>query len=609
MNNNVKSFEEIGKLLFQIIDDMNKDSNKQEKKQKGDDSHYIKQLMREPPLARKTYWILKDKLILHQSIRGAASENTINAELQSLLLIDENRSEIRKLSRGDAGQQIINNLVTLKMPQLVIFPLQGFLPEFKGLTIGSTMFGIYSKILDNYQIPEYQCPKDDEPYAQEKKCIFNTISNYEKMYLNTISVGTKVYASDNKAAVQLAKKQINLSLNIIRLLIPLKYSTVSRPRISIHDIAGIDKAFVISITDGERNLSSQNLSSIFPFTYYADDDKHKTAKAIERAHQIAGKYPNNLSNLENRIVGAITWAGEGIDAVEKDIKVVKCVVALETLFGIKKGNKQKGFVDGIIRLFGDYVHDKDCFRDLTKDIYELRSTIVHEGKRDISDEDAEWAERFASGCLLKVLEIMDKFRTEKEYQNWLGINIEPPSIEKILLTTIKKALENINKKSIKLSNFGLDTDDADIAKYQERPFAYEFFHQLMLLKERKEVGFGKYYVHPEVDKEYQHYFKSKKIPDFIIHTPNSDNNLAVIELKLTNNPNIEADLKKLVEFKNKTKPRLQYTYGIEVIIGSTKAITKAKKKIQSLSKTEGTEIIIIWFNIDSWQASESTIKY
>jgi len=471
------------------------------------------------------------------------------------------------------------------------------------------MFGIYNKILDNYQIPEYQCPEDDEPHAQEKKGIFNTISNYEKESLNTVSVGTKVYASDNKAAVQLAEKQINLSLNIIRLLLPLHYSSINRPRITIYDIAGIDEAIVITIANGERNLFSQYSSSTFPFSYYADDDKHKTAKAIERAHQIARKYPNNLSNLENRIVGAITWAGEGIDAVEKDIKVVKCVVALETLFGIKKGSKQKGFVDGIIRLFGDYIHDKDCFRDLTKDIYELRSTIVHEGKRDISDENAEWAERFASGCILKTLEIMDKYRTEKEYQNWLGINIEPPSIEKILLTTIKKALENMNRKSIKLSSFGLDTDDADIAKYQERPFAYDFYHQLKLLEEKKDVDFGKYYVHPEVDKEYQHYFIKKKIPDFIIHTPNSDNNLAVIELKLTNNPNIEADLKKLVEFKNKTKPRLQYTYGIEVIIGRTIAIKKAIKKIQSLSKTEGTEIIIIWFNIDSWQASESTIKY
>ncbi|MCK4250377.1 hypothetical protein KAX97_02965 [candidate division WOR-3 bacterium] len=406
MNNNDSSFEEIGKLLFQIIDDMNKDSNKQEKKQKGDDSHYIKQLMREPPSARKIYWKLKDKLISHQAIKGSAPENTINAVLQSWLLIDKNRSEIRKLSRGDAGQQIINNLVTQKVLQLVIFPLQGLLPEFSGLTIGNPMFGIYNKILDNYQIPEYQCPKDDEPHAQEKKCIFNKISNYEKENLNTISVGTKVYASDSKAAVQLAEKQINLSLNIIRLLLPLHYSSINRPRITIYDIAGIDEAVVITIADGERNFFSQYSSSTFPFSYYADDDKHKTAKAIERANQIASKYPSNLSNFEDRIVSAITWAGEGIDAVEKDVKVVKCVIALETLFGIKKGSKQKGFVEGIIQLFGDYIYDKDFFRDLAKDIYKLRSTIVHEGKRDITDEEVEWAERLACGCILRTLENM-----------------------------------------------------------------------------------------------------------------------------------------------------------------------------------------------------------
>ena len=401
-----KSFEEIGKLLFQIIDDMNKGSNKQEKKQKGDDSHYIKQLMREPLRAWKSYRELRDKIMSHKSISGSASENTINAVLQSWLLIDKNRSEIRKLSWGDAGQQIVNNLVTQKVPQLVIFPLQVLLPGFKGLTIGNTMFGIYNKILDNHQIPEYQCPKDDEPHAQEKKCIFNTISNHEKENLNTISVGTKVYASDSKAAVQLAEKQINLSLNIIRLLLPLRYSSINRPRITIYDIAGIDEAVVITIADGKRNLFSQYSSSIFPFSYHADDDKHKTAKAIERTNQIASKYPNNLSNLENRIVSAITWAGEGIDAVEKDIKIVKCVVALEVLFKLKENKKQKQFIKKVSKLFDFRAVDKNLIEERARKVYKLRSAIVHGGKRDITDEEAEWAERFACGCILRTLENM-----------------------------------------------------------------------------------------------------------------------------------------------------------------------------------------------------------
>lgn len=109
------------------------------------------------------------------------------------------------------------------------------------------------------------------------------------------------------------------------------------------------------------------------------------------------------------------------------------------------------------------------------------------------------------------------------------------------------------------------------------------------------MNFGGPIIQAEVDKRYQRCFAKGKIPIFIIHVPNYDNNLAVIEFKLANNlDNLEDDLKKLLEFKKHED--LKYAHAIEVIIGDDTSIKQAKVRILKLNKPEGEEIIIIEFN-------------
>ena len=140
-------------------------------------------------------------------------------------------------------------------------------------------------------------------------------------------------------------------------------------------------------------------------------------------------------------------------------------------------------------------------------------------------------------------------------------------------------------------------------KYLERPFAYEFYHQLRKLIDNGDVDFGGPIIQAEVDKRYQHYFKNGKIPDFILHVPNTQQNLAVIEFKLATNFNkLEHDFVKLVQFKN--NEYLKYTHVIEVIIGNETSLRDAKEYIMRLNKSEVEEITIIEFNTDSWKVND-----
>jgi len=187
---------------------------------------------------------------------------------------------------------------------------------------------------------------------------------------------------------------------------------------------------------------------------------------------------------------------------------------------------------------------------------------------------------------------------------------------KDVVAAIKMALEMMDKRYCLLSQIDYSKIAADESfrkhlseeKYLERPFAYEFYHQIRNLMAHGDVDFGGPIIQAEVDKRYQHCFGKGKIPDFIIHVPNSRQNLAVIEFKLaTNLSTFKSDLEKLIEFK--TNDRLKYTHGVEVVIGNRKSLANARELVKKMSKVEGEDIVIIDFNIDLWKASCSYLKF
>jgi hypothetical protein len=182
--------------------------------------------------------------------------------------------------------------------------------------------------------------------------------------------------------------------------------------------------------------------------------------------------------------------------------------------------------------------------------------------------------------------------------------------EEVLITVIEQALENMDRDFVKLSRIvDREISDEIIEKYQERPFAYEFYHQLRKLIDEGRVDLGGYFIQPEINKEYQHYLADGKIPDFIIHIPNAKKeNLAVIEFKLATNQYIEDDFKKLMDFK--TAFYLKYDHAIAVIIGNETSLKKANNKLMNkLNNHNGKEIIIVWFNTDTWSADDMKYQY
>lgn len=185
----------------------------------------------------------------------------------------------------------------------------------------------------------------------------------------------------------------------------------------------------------------------------------------------------------------------------------------------------------------------------------------------------------------------------------------------MIINAVKLSLENMSIKFTDLSKLRFDEinqilkEKLQEQKIQERPFAYEFYHQFRKLWDSgsiQKIVSEDVTIQAEVNKTYQYIPNLEKIPDFLLHKPNTNKNFAVIEFKLASNTaRIRDDFKKLIAFKQK----LQYNYLIEVIIGDETLLKNTRRRIEQLNNSDGEEIILIEFNTDSRRANDYRIRY
>lgn len=186
----------------------------------------------------------------------------------------------------------------------------------------------------------------------------------------------------------------------------------------------------------------------------------------------------------------------------------------------------------------------------------------------------------------------------------------------MLIDAIKLSLENMGRKFTDLSKLEFNKIDRTYReklieqKVQERPFAYEFYHQFRKMWDSGSVlsiVSDDVVIQAEVNKRYQEIPELGKMPDFLLHKPGkTDKNFAVLEFKLASNYNqLEDDFKKLFKFRQE----LDYKFLIEVVIGEYSQLRSAIHHINELKSSNGEDIVIICFDTKIWKSNDFKIKY
>jgi hypothetical protein len=187
----------------------------------------------------------------------------------------------------------------------------------------------------------------------------------------------------------------------------------------------------------------------------------------------------------------------------------------------------------------------------------------------------------------------------------------------MLVKAVKHALEKMDPRFLRMSGLIFDPNTDEFLrqlgesqeKLLERPFAYEFYHQMRHLWDigaELVAPFADVVIQGEVDKGYQTIRHLDRIPDFLLHRPNSDaRNFAVIEVKLAAFANrIEQDFDKFVSFRN----RRGYAHLVEIVIGRASELDKARLRTFSQQGQNLVDISVILFNTDTWQAMDFSVS-
>lgn len=117
----------------------------------------------------------------------------------------------------------------------------------------------------------------------------------------------------------------------------------------------------------------------------------------------------NRSKLQTQVLLAIRWIGSGIhEDVESD-KIIKFTTALECLLipGTNQSNKSKSesLAERCAFLLEDIPSERYEIYCKIKDLYNIRSNIVHDGDQTIDSKSVFMLKDYAVRCLFKVIAI------------------------------------------------------------------------------------------------------------------------------------------------------------------------------------------------------------
>jgi len=160
----------------------------------------------------------------------------------------------------------------------------------------------------------------------------------------------------------------------------------------------------------------------------------------------------------------------------------------------------------------------------------------------------------------------------------------------LLHGVVLTALRSIEPQKLRLSSLNHEGHTIPGPEYQERTFAYEFYHQLRKLEETgSDNGLQGFTQQAEVDKGYQ---GIDYVPDLIIHKPGQTNNLAAFEFKLATDRYIPYDLAKLQFFVDKVR----YKEAFMILIGEDSSKQRISDLCARYDCEDGTPIHVTLFN-------------
>lgn len=246
----------------------------------------------------------------------------------------------------------------------------------------------------------------------------------ESTLWNKPCASLKIDARDRVAAVRLARRETTLTLDAINFLgdlIPYNDGWLHLPeeaarvRLS-HPVLG--KNYEFSEGGGWKGPFSD-----FSFTKLRDSKiAWRAATNIKRL--LRGDWEKTMGGL---LLTAVQWAGRASVEPRRERAFLYFMIALESVFLLERGSELRYRLGlRLTHWLGRDHTQRGKLRNIFKKLYEIRSSIVHDGSFSLTDDESSQARHFTKIALLRLLSRPSLWKKKekksgkhKEWQEWL----------------------------------------------------------------------------------------------------------------------------------------------------------------------------------------------
>lgn len=339
-------------------------------------------------------------------------------------------AEFEQALRGECDK-LQSTLSTPPTEWVIVSPVRGIDDESQPFVVGLAEFSratqeraqsLADRIGEYTPPPEARASEEtvERDRLKRSRSRARLVSEFSKGWTATL----RASAFDQKAASSLALNEIRTSVEVINFFLPFLEKVPDSTRVIIPPET--NRLPILNIAYPSRgegfhknqDFSHRRLPAKIP------DIRSGRAKEVgmARVSDMLGK--PSRTDLEERIVTAISWAGRANIELHRETSFLYCVISLETL--LAKEGARGGVTERIKRrvsnLLGRSPKVKEIAYDEMGSLYGIRSRIVHAGySAGLTDVEFNQVRRLCQHAITAILTHEDykDMSLVRELEDWL----------------------------------------------------------------------------------------------------------------------------------------------------------------------------------------------
>lgn len=301
---------------------------------------------------------------------------------------------------------------------ILYYPIEGLEKSGLPYTFGKIEF----KVFDESDFSLFKnAILDFEGNEKEKKIRKDALKDFEeKGLINKIVAKIRVNVVDYEAGINQAKKELALTIDVLNFfsdLIPYHEGFIYLPGKAHSQVI-----LVPLIEDSKKPSFHFNYRSVGPLMPVNINKLIETYAKNNNGLAIASKLLSaNRNEFQDRLLSALRWAGSATSEIDNEKSFLGYAISLETLI-LQEGNDEN--ISYKIRtriaqlLSENYIYCCKIERHI-KDLYKIRSSIVHNGEYQVADGDLSLIRYYSKNCIVKLL-VNEEFKdiSQEEFLRW-----------------------------------------------------------------------------------------------------------------------------------------------------------------------------------------------